>query len=127
MRRTASEILRNLEVRIARLEKMRRTASVRRFSYFLDRTEEREIIDMVNSQLSFLGSDLTYRDTAIDIEEEDEGSGGSGTTYLLCSVDDERTGNTYYAIASVNRGDFETEQAYESWNEAKSDFDGWTR
>ena len=125
MRRTASQILKGLELRIARLEKMRRTASVRTASYPLDRAEEREIVDMVNSQLSFLAPDLTYRDTAIDIEEEDEGR--SGTTYLLCSVDNENNGLTYYAIVSVSRGDFETEEAYENWDEAKSDFDNWTR
>ena len=126
MRRTASEILRNLEVRIGRLEAMRRTASMRRASYSFSKSDLEEIVDMINDDLD---TNLTYRDTAIDIEED--GSGKSGTTYLLCSVEDENTGKTYYFIASVIRGkydeDWEMETNYDNWNDAKSDFDRWTR
>ena len=126
MRRTASEILRNLEVRIGRLEAMRRTASMRRASYSFSKSDLEEIVDMINDDLD---TNLTYRDTAIDIEED--GSGKSGTTYLLCSVENENTGETYYFIASVIRGkydeDWEMETNYDNWNDAKSDFDRWTR
>ena len=122
MRRTASEILRGLEVRIARLEAMRRTASMRRTAYSLDRDIKCEIVDLIND---YFEEALDTRNTAFDIEED--GSGKSGATYLLCSAEDENTGETYYVIVSVDRRDYEVEMAYDNWNDAKSDFDGWTR
>ena len=104
-------------MRISRLEKMRRTATN------LDRTEKRDIVDMVNSDLR---KRLSYRDTSIGIKEEDTAK--SGATYLLCWCRDENTGKTYYVIMSRYYGlEFETESAYENWNDAKSDFDGLIR
>ena len=124
MRRKASEILRNLEVRIDRLEAMRRTASMRRTAYSLDRWIESQIVDSINNDFD---ENLTTRNTSIDIEED--GKGKSGAIYLLCSAEDENTGETYYVIVSVTtkHSDKEVEMAYDNWNDAKSDFDGWTR
>ena len=120
MRRTASEVLRNLEVRIARLESSRRTASMRRTAYSLDRYIKREIVDMINSDFDI---ELSYRDVDVDIE--DEGRGASGTTYLLCSADSDL--NNYYVLVSVDGRDYEVEMTYDNYSMAKSDFDGWTR
>ena len=124
MRRRASEILRNLEVRIDRLESVRRTASMRRTAYSLDRWIESQIVDLINDDFD---ENLTTRNTDINIEKD--GKGKSGAIYLLCSAEDENTGETYYVIVSVTtkHSDKEVEMAYDNWNDAKSDFDGWTR
>ena len=125
MRRSASEIIRNLEVRIDRLEAMKRTASMRRTAYSLDRHIKGEIVDLINDDFSARNGRLDTRNTDIEIEED--GSGKSGATYLLCSAEDGNSGETYYVIVSVDRRDYEVEMAYDNWNDAKSDFDGWTR
>lgn len=114
MRRTASEVIRDLEIRVARLENKTAAAAmpmIRRASRF-DSYVMRGIADQVSDMYDEeLGRQFT-------LSVLDEGEGNRGKKYYLVDID----GAGYYAIISESRGDQEIEDIFEDSRDAKNAF-----
>lgn len=113
MKRSASEIIRNLESRIARLE---RTASKTKKAYGHDLPKYvlEDAIDSIEQQFDISG--LNSR----DFEVQEKGvSKKYGYNYFLVSiVDDNITGEEFYALISEDDGDHQLDDVYDDDDEA---------
>ena len=117
MKRTASEIIRNLERRIARLE---RTASntKKASDHDLPKYVLEEAVDSIKQQFDISG--LNFR----DFEVQEKGvSKKYGYNYFLVSiVDDNITGEEFYALISEDDGDHQLDDVYDDEDLAYSNW-----
>ena len=111
MRRSASEILRNLEMRVARLEEKTKQASSNRTAS-LHRSTGLEMVSMIEDQYNEYGLDEDY----IEIEGQDQ-SRATGDTYMLVSLEG------YYGIVRVDGRREDVEMVSDDYRSIKRVYD----
>ena len=120
MRRSASEIIRNLERRIARLERSASTTKTA-MSNLPDRLL-RDIASQIEGDFDI--DDVNWR----DITDEEEGvSAKHGFAYFMVSVFHEESEEEYYAIISYEDDDYQIDDTFDDCSEAYRTWYRWTR
>ena len=120
MRRSASEIIRNLERRIARLEKQS-SISKKAMSNLPDRLL-RDIASHIEGDFDI--DDVNWR----DITDEEQGvSKNHGFDYFMVSVFHEESEEEYYAIISLEYDDYQIDDTFDDSREAYRTWNRWTK